>query len=56
MATTDGMVPDDDGEVRYDEEAKEITCNRCGKGGFHWDYYKNQSRLFDVDGNLHVCP
>lgn len=44
-----------------DEEPKEITCNRCGKGPLEWrrvtqpDGRSEKSVLFDERGFPHRC-
>ncbi|HDY90012.1 MAG TPA: hypothetical protein ENH82_18065 [bacterium] len=56
MATDDGMIPDDEGEVEYFHRLEfGIQCNRCGREGFYWGYYRGKSRLFDEIEELHTC-
>lgn len=53
MATDDGMVPDDDGEV---ESYFGIQCERCGNDGFHWEKTNWSTwRLHDEYGELYIC-
>lgn len=33
----------------------DITCNRCGASGFHWEQVRGDWRLFDSRGQLHLC-
>ena len=42
-----------------DEDGDDVTCNRCGKSGLHWQkvFSADGERpvLFDSDNKRHVC-
>jgi len=35
--------------------ARSITCNRCGEDDLHWECDRGVYRLYDEDGDRHVC-
>jgi hypothetical protein len=43
-----------------DQEPRSVECNRCGKGGLHWeDVWEGKTQtfhLYDAKMKKHVCP
>lgn len=41
----------------YDEEllGEELECQYCGVGELHWEKVDDKWRLFDADGEQHIC-
>jgi hypothetical protein len=40
----------------YDEDVEDSkTCKFCNCGDLHWGHHKGGWRLFDGDGELHIC-
>jgi hypothetical protein len=31
------------------------SCNFCGLSGLHWETVNNKWKLYDINGNPHVC-
>jgi len=42
-----------DAKAGPDWQAK--TCNRCGRGGLHWEETYSGWRLFEAEGHMHRC-
>lgn len=40
---------------RGDQPDEEITCQRCGEDGLHWEETDRGWRLFNEDGDRHTC-
>lgn len=38
-----------------DEQDGEIACKYCGEEGLHWEETDDGWRLFDYEGDQHVC-
>lgn len=36
-------------------EEREVTCNRCGKGGLFWCHTDDNAVLVDSNGKKHKC-
>ena len=39
----------------YPGYAVEVECNRCGQDGVYWSMTADGWRLFNEDGERHIC-
>jgi len=34
---------------------QDITCQRCGEEGLHWEVREGLPKLYNEDGDRHIC-